>query len=408
MRRLFHALKRDDGQVIFMVPMMFATFLIFGILIFDVGLSLVQRREYQNTSDKAALAAVVELYEDGGDPVGTGQTWLERNGFDTSVVANWEIDQLDAESVKVSVSGPKAPFWSELIGLDWDVHAYAIAKARRVPVRYSLMAMSPSDCSALWLGGQGSANISGGGGTYTNSTSDCGNGALRASGGGSLVADFHHIRGSSGTSGGGVISQAPTEGVVRSDPYADLVAPTMPGSCNNPSGSVLAPGCWRQKLTVSGGTVTLQSGLHIFQGGISVSAGSLVTDGPVVIYATCNPSPCNGSKVDISITGGDNVLVGPSEGSALYSTYRNVVIWVDRTAGSNSTVKLAGQGNSGLSGSIYNIGSSVSLAGGASGTSTILNISVVADKISIGGQGNITLPWNPITAPSEIQAWLAE
>lgn len=394
----------ETGQVFLLLPALLTLFLIFGVAVFDGGLSLIQRRNYQNDVDKAALAAVVAMYEETGDPVAIGREWLERNDFDTTDPSRWEVTVVDPERVRVSVSTGKPPFWSGLIGADWNVTATAVARARRVPLRYALMAMNPNDCSTLTLSGQANVDITGGGGTFTNSNSSCGNGALRATGGGRLQAAINDVVGGWGTSGGSSITTTPNVGVPsRMDPFRTLEPPPIPATCGNPSAAVLAPGCWQQKLTVSnnGQTVTLQSGVHVFKNGISVSAGSLVSDGPVLIYATCDPSPCNGGKVDISITGGNNSLTG-------HPDYRNIVIWVDRTAGSNSSVKLAGQGNSGISGSIYNIGSEVSLSGGSSGTSTTLNISVVADTITLSGQGNIELPWNPLTAPSEIQAELVE
>ncbi len=404
-RAAWHSfLGRDDGQVIFMVPLLMTVFLTFGIAVFDVGLTMVQRRNYQNDVDKAALASVVAMYEESGDPVAVGRDWLERNQFDTSDTSTWDVTVLDPERVRVWVQTGKPPFWSGLIGADWNVGAYAIARARVVPLRYALMAMDPSNCSRLTLSGQSNVSITGGGGTFTNSSDTCGSGALRASGGGSLQAARNDVVGSWGTGGGSSITTTPNQGVApRMDPFRTLDPPPIPATCGNPSAPVLAPGCWKQKLTVTnnGQVVTLQSGVHVFMNGITVSAGSLVSDGPVLIYATCDPSPCNGSKVDISITGGQNTLTG-------HPDYRNIVIWVDRTAGSNSSVKLAGQGNNGISGSIYNINSDVSLSGGSSGTSTTLNISVVANTIGLSGQGNIELPWNPLTAPSEIQAELVE
>ncbi|TAK73830.1 MAG: hypothetical protein EPO16_11835 [Dehalococcoidia bacterium] len=394
----------EEGQTLILLPMMLTVFLLFGILVFDMGLSFVQRRDYQNDADKAALASVVAMYEGTGDPVAVGKSWLEKNQFDTSDASHWSVEVLDTERVRVSVNAPKQPFWSGLVGMDWNVGAYAIARARRVPLQFALMAMNPTACTTLTLSGQANVSVTGGGGTFTNSTSTCGNGALRASGGGSLSAGINDVVGISATSGGSSITVAPTTGVPqRMDPFRDLVPPTVPATCGNPNGPVLAPGCWKQKLSVTtnGQTVTLLPGVHIFQNGINVSAGSLVSSGPVLIYATCDPSPCNGGKVDISITGGNNVLIGNPD-------YRNVVIWVDRTASANSTVKLAGQGNTGISGSIYNINSSVTLSGGSSGSSTVLNISVVADTIGLTGQGNVVLPWNPLTAPSEILAELVE
>lgn len=391
----------ESGQVVVMTVLLFIPlFILMAIVVMDVGASFSLRRDYQGTADMAALAAVVELVEENGDPGALGEQWLLRNGFDTTN-GTWTVEPIGDDRVRVTISDEYRAWFARFIGMDaWDIGATAVAQVREEPLRYSIMAMHPTKCPGFNLSGQADVLITGGGGTYTNS--DCDGNALNTSGQGSLIAEDgqHDVVG--GFTGTGASPDPMTGARPVLDPWRSVPAPevNLAECVSTPAlndGDTLPPGCYTTKVDISAGkTIHLDEGVYIFRRGLRVGQGTLTSDGKeVLLYGTCrNQVPCDGDRAeDIEFTAQASAdLTG-------HSDFENIVIWMDRTARGDSLVKLRGGSDIEIWGSVYNIAGVTDLAGGGSGTSERLNISIVSHEVVISGQGTVEMPWDPQIAP---------
>jgi hypothetical protein len=148
--------------------------------------------------------------------------------------------------------------------------------------------------------------------------------------------------------------------------------------------------------------VTLAPGIYFFEAGLNADGQGSFASGAdeVMLVSTCPSSPCNGAVPDeIRLSGQlDASMIG-------LPAYRNIVIWVDRTAGPGALVTLAGQAAQGLTGVVYAPVSTVDISGGA-GLTLTLNMSIVSGAVEIHGQATIELPYDTSTAPTSLEALL--
>jgi hypothetical protein len=391
---------------------------IFFALAFDAGLWYFDHRTAQNQSEAAALAAVQEL-PDTGKATTAADEWLTKNGSNPGERYCLDYSDRDGDgkpdTVRVCVRRESPGIFAALSRIKsvW-VSAAATATVVEEPSLYSLMAMNPDDCkshSSFWVHGDATVEVTGGGGTYTRSACPPPKCGLLASGTATeLVTGVNDVFGCGATNGGATLEPPPTQQVALDDPFADLVQPTVSGSCfagpyKYQSGSAtLSPGRYCDQLQVSStASVTLQAGVYVLEKGLSVTgSGSFTSDlngngvldpgEEVLLYDTCASSPCNGAKPsDIEITGSVKVALKG------VPAYHNIVIWVDRTAASGSLVKLGGSAAAGVDGTVYALKSEVDIDGSGVATLT-LNMAIVADTINIGA-GDITIPYDPLLAP---------
>jgi hypothetical protein len=94
--------RAERGQALILWVLAATVILVIGAVVVDVGLWLTERRRAQLAADFAALAAATELHEPGGDPVGKGLEFAERNGFNDAdpgvavqVNANYAPDMVE-------------------------------------------------------------------------------------------------------------------------------------------------------------------------------------------------------------------------------------------------------------------------------------------------------------------------
>src|SRR5437868_5385313 len=182
--------------------------------------------------------------------------------------------------------------------------------------------------------------------------------------------NIHAVVGGWSGASNSVWTPAPTHAGAISDPLASLAPPSTAGSCVAGSHSyssanpvTLSPGVYCDQIRLSGNAnVTLQSGVYVLFAGLSISGnGNLQTSGGVLLYDTCRPSPCNGARpADISVSGNGNI-----SWTGL-STYDNVLLWVDRTAGAGTNVTVTGNGAGTQWGIVYAITSQIAIAGNRS------------------------------------------
>jgi hypothetical protein len=279
------------------------------------------------------------------------------------------------------------------------------------------MAMNESACPTLQYGGNGVINIEGPNGsaasTYTRSS--CPSNALQQNGNGANAATLNAL--ANDVVGGASCTRcnppATTGADVLDDPFANTPVPPQPGGAcatrSITSNTTLSPGCYNS-ISVSGNNtiVRLQPGVYFIKGGgVSISGngdkftadlnnnGQLDSNEQVLFYITCTTSPCNGSVPGpFSVTGQASIGL-----KGIASPYNNLTIFVDRTAGASATniVNLAGQGSNQMSGAIYAIASSVSISG--NGGQETLQVAVIADKVTIQGNGTLTMQYDLTLIP---------
>jgi Flp pilus assembly protein TadG len=425
---------RDErGQMAILFVLTLLVVFIFFALAFDAGLWYFDHRTAQNQADAAALAAVQELPDTAvANATNVAKQWLTKNGASGDLATcaeppdgcphlrDGDIVYSDCDrdnswdTIRVCVGRDSPGIFAALSNIK-SVHVSAVARATVIeePSLYSLMAMNDDDeCKSTFLvHGNAAVSVTGGGGTYTRCESlppKCG---LLVSGtAAELITGVNDVFGCGTTNGGATLEPPSTQQVALDDPFADLVQPTVSGSCfagpyKYQSGSAtLSPGRYCDQLQVSStALVTLKPGIYVLEKGLSVTGSGTFTSDlngngvldpgeEVLLYDTCSTTPCNGATPDdVEITGSVNVALKG------VPAYHNIVIWIDRTAGAGSLLKLGGSAAAGVDGTVYALKSEVDIDGSGVATLT-LNMAIVADTINVGA-GTITIPYDPLLAP---------
>ncbi|MER9840565.1 pilus assembly protein TadG-related protein [Mesorhizobium australicum] len=205
----------------------------------------------------------------------------------------------------------------------------------------------------------------------------------------SIASDAIKLQGSAGlqadcliTAGGISLSNpvttvcaAPiTQALPAADPFAGLPAPAASNPCQNANKSALGPGTYCNGLSLSG-SVTLQPGVYVIQGGdFKVNANANIAGDGVLIYLAA------GSRVSMN----GNATVNLS--AATSGIYSGVLMYGDRTAtGGQSTFN--GTATSLLTGALYFPKQQVNYLGNFSGQNGCTQ--VVADMIQWSGNSTI-------------------
>lgn len=182
------------------------------------------------------------------------------------------------------------------------------------------------------------------------------------------------------------ISPAPIVGASPvADPFANLVAPTSSPCITYSGQSVLSAGTYCNQISLNNGTLTLNPGVYVLQGGIDIGANANLVNntsggdgsGGVMLYTT-------GASSNVNMHGhGDITLNAPTSG-----TYKGIVMWQDK----NDTTAAALKGGSTelLNGTLYFPKADLTFNGGTSLTAT--NTTIVSWTLSLVGNSYINAP----------------
>jgi hypothetical protein len=266
-----------------------------------------------------------------------------------------------------------------------------------------LCVFSPTASPALSGSGNGKFNISGGG-IVVNSTA-----SVAASLTGHALAAATGIGGPAApagfqTSGGASYSPAPINQPAVANPLAGL--PQCPGAGTpspcptasfpnvsvNGSGATqtLSPGIYGSISTTSGGSLGMNPGTYIITSSFSISGNGSLQAAGVTLYFACSayPTPCSagqsGASLSLSGNGSMNLsppTSGPFQGLAVFFDTNN-------TASSSIT----GNGGTVLTGTVYMKSAPLTITGNGSVSS--LNSVVLADKVTVSGNGDLSLSYN--------------
>jgi len=447
--------KSDDrGVTLVLVTLSLVALLVIAALVVDLGNARQVARRSQGSNDAAALAAAKELPLTAAQATNpsfansaraTAMSYLVSNTFpDTppatpSCASGVATCTATVDGVTFTVTTPYSgisgipaynlvytrsceittQFFSQVVSDEGtNVCREAVARRRNSSGGYGfgLVALEPTECSALQFRGDSDTILSSNGAVMVNSScSSTTSGAMDSSGSKwDLVSNFIGVVGTATLNpceppaNTSCTTTVPTEGIPPfSDPLASLAGPTATTpvrSCTGASsGSVefFEPGYYPDSCNFnSNKTYAFAPGVYIFNGGFS-SAGSA----SMVCQNTATTGQCDADPKGVTffIKGGSVTMNGsgrvylpaPTSGD-----YKGISIFQSRS--NTSTLKINGTNDFQL-GTIYAPTANMEFSGSGGGAKINISGMVIGNKVDIGGtfEFNINVPSDAPAAPSE-------
>ncbi len=416
--------NRRRGSVAVLVAAMLVV--IIGVLAMplDGGMMMDNRRRAQEAADAAALAAGTELFINYPTIVAANFTIADPNGSAkaaalANAAQNGYANDGVHSTVTVNIPPQSGPF-AGLIGYAevlisfnqprylssiWNsqpvpVQARAVSLARWYNSGQGIVCLDPSAKDSLIVSGGAAATMAGSAYTYVNSNNTV---AAADTGGGSITGPDFEITGSYTGNFNGVVHIG-TRPIP--DPLRYLPVPTPPpaGSITKqPLGSgnfqyTLTPGTYTSLPNLNQGDVLIleqasynnNGGIYYLSGTGFKSTGASITmdpqtSGGVMIY-NAPTSNSNSQKVDITGNPSGTVNLSPLTSGP----YAGILLWQDRN--SSVSLNIAGNGNFSLLGTLYAANANMSITGNGN---TTIGSQYISDTLSLGGNGNITIDYNP-------------
>jgi len=254
------------------------------------------------------------------------------------------------------------------------------ASTGSIMIGQSIIVLDPSAGGALSLSGNASISLTGG--VYVDSSSSS---ALSANGNAAVKASVIDVTGRVSKSGNASFSPAPATGAATvPDPLASLALPSTSGltnygseSLSGNSSATIRPGIYSQ-ISVSGnGTLILNSGVYIVEGGgFTVSGNASVSGSGVMIVNAGSAYPSTGGTYgSITLSGNGSCKLSPPT----TGTYAGIVIF--QTRDNSKALTLSGNA-SGMTGTVYAPAAPLAESGNAQ-----LNAAIIANTVAISGNG---------------------
>lgn len=424
---------RRHGMIAVQVALSLTALLSVAAIALDVGILLTEQRHGQATADAAALAGAIDLYTNyptnsGTDPNGTANasalTTASANGYTndgtTSIVtvnippkSGYFVGQ--AGYVEVIVQYNQTRYFSNLFGNGAiPVKARAVARGAWTSPKGGIIALDPTAPGAVTGTGGGTITVNGGSiiddSNYTGTT-----GAMTVSGGSTFTANSFNVTGSyTGSVGIPGVSTTPTTNVPATpDPLAYLPPPSPPPPgtiTKTPLGSglgflyTLTPGSFGgsgqpkiPNFTSSDQVVFDESsfgngGIYYLTAGGLTSNGANLTmtgSGGIMFY-----NAGTGTNDAINIAGSSTGTV--NLGGLTGGIYQGILIFQARNA--SEPVSITGNGNFTMEGTFYAPDANLKLAG--NGTTSIIGSQLIADTISVSGNGNVVVDYSGYAKPN--------
>jgi hypothetical protein len=391
----------------------------------DGGVLLADQQRTQATADAAAMAAASVLYQhyprQGGlDPDGTAaQAALDEashNGYTndgSQSVVTVNIPpasgpyQGSAGYVEVLVTYNQPRFFSSIFGGDvLPVAARSVARGAWVVPYTGILVLDYSGQAALNEQANG-AFTDVGAPVIVNSN---GSAAAVDTGYGTMLAPEFDITGSYSTSGSGQLVTSPTANNIFTgvhptpDPFAYLPDPPAPpaGTMTTTvldNGTVeysLTPGSYSNLPTFYQGDVVVFQQASAGNGGIYyLSGGGLHSRGATL---TLDPSTRGGIMIYNAGTGfADRISISGDPNGSVYLSpltdgpYTGMMIFQAREA--TQRVRINGNGTFMMFGTLYAPAALLKVTG--TGTSSTIGSQYVTQDLTITGNGNVMLSWQP-------------
>ena len=414
--------RTERGQALVILVFALVGLLAFAALGIDGGMVYTARRNAQNASDAASLAAALVLVD---SDTGNDST------FDDVALASALVNgyEEDANQSKVTIHRP--PITGTFVGDDDYIQVFITttlstafahfiysgelqttveAVSRIIPAGplyegNALVALSPDDCRAMdFNGAQGTFIF--GGGVFSNSTANgsptnCDAGFQNGSGEVNVTGGGINTVGTFGQVGSGAVDPAPVENNLQVVPLT-VPAPNcslLGASQGNQtiagnSDVTLDPGQYgRVKMTSSNASLTLNPGLYCVTE-FEITGGTLIGTG-VTIYVTSDEFKVVGaSSVNMSAPNIGGTGVPPAiPGMLIYMA-----------EGNDSGVELAGNALTVYTGTIFSPDGPIKIVG--TEDTFALSSQLIGYTVDIGGNGfvNITFDANDVyQAPAHIE-----
>jgi hypothetical protein len=364
------------------VALMLTVLLAFAALVVDVGLNWAARTQAQAAADAAALAGVIALPSDPVAAVEDVRYYLNANVPGLAGTPGWEHNLTDADGditcwtppaevpppgvhgcavgdTAIQVITPPIRVDYAFAGVFGKAgnQIKALAAAERGPA-----VTGPTPCAiclqdrhapqALSVTGNGDVTVANAG-VMVNS--DHPQAAVLASSG-NLTADWIGVVGRARETSSGQFTPEPdTDLGPLPDPLADLLTPdqlvSLPDQGSITVGSAddrIEQGVYDTIAVTGGGDLTMDPGVYVVTGELTLSAGAVLGSG-VTIYLACAdyPTPCSGPGAGFSQTGSGQYLATPP----LTGPYQGLAVFADR--GNTAPLRFTGSGASSFTGTIY-------------------------------------------------------
>jgi len=403
--------RDESGQTLLLAAVMLPVLIGSVGMAVDIGYAFDYRQQMQMSADSGALAGAyavdANVLVSSSDLAAVVDLDTAQNGFAngaggvTITVCRPGVDIISCptiytylptdKAVKVTISQPKATFFSRVLGLTSltvGVSAVASSSSGGGGSDSNIVILDPT-CKDGAFTASGSSDVAVNGSIYVNS---CGSKGLTVSGGGAMVANGGitlgcNAMGTCGNyvaSGGSTVAPMPATGPQIEDPLKDLPEPTPTGTNyadpNISSGTqTLDPGIY-PGLTISGGTVTFNPGIYFIDGmggGKKLNLKNTATVlGDGVMFYLYNTAQLNIANTATTVT-----MSAPTSG-----TYRGIWLFQERANTKNPTV--SGTATVNVDGTIYVSapGTKLTFSGGSSsGTLASYTVFVVWNFTLSGG-----------------------
>ena len=403
------SLAVEDGQVLILVALSATVLMGFLALSVDIGNLYFARRAAQNAADISALVGaqnkqgtIPNVIIVQNDAVRDAHRYAIENGYDTNSGASNHVWN---QEVRVDVPPETGPFANQpdyievrirrnlptlfagVLGVDLDVSARAVARARRLGLEMAILALDTGD-PALWVNGGSRVGIVGS--TYSRGTTQNMSGVLN-------VSEYAYADRFDGTvvAGEGLITDAPDMPDPAWPPCGGAPIITTPGVSWNSTGiperattdvygyEWIDPGTYDWISIRASDKVKFRAGVyHVTESQGVVINGDAISAGPVCFYMDA------GTVFNAAGTGQ----------MALYSglEFNNILIW--SADSSTNAVKIAGGmslvpgSTAPLAGTIYVPYGTVRLGGSSTGS---VRGQVVANDIALEGGNGTAVVYDP-------------
>lgn len=355
----------------------------------DVGAMFHAKRMLQTAADAAALAGASEMNY--GTTTASAKAATAQNGI-TDGVSGATVTVHNpptsgphsgvATFVEVIVSQSEPTFFMKLFHLtSMTVSARAVAGIG--PASGCIYTLDPSGID-IGMTGSGSLSMPDCGIVIDSASSN----ALNLTGSGTIAAQSIGIVGSYNKVGSGTITPTPVTGIAPApNPLAYLAAPSFAasscladphytGSTSHTIGPSTSGGtvCYNGLSITGSGSLTLNPGVYIINGGFSSTGSGSISGTGVTIYM----APPNGS---LTLTGSGALNVSaPTSG-----TYNGILFFEDPN--DTNTMKVTGSGASTVQGIFYAPNANLSMTGSSGST---FYADLVVYSLSMTGSGNMS------------------
>jgi len=400
MKRINKSLHRQSGAVAILVAVLLPILLGFMALAIDAGYMFLMKNKMQVAADSAALVAAGSIQH--GQGIDVAHTWAltatAANGFTNGINSTTVTVSIppggtgsfaqDSNYVKVTVQHTSPTFLASIFGITSTLASASAISGPAGGGNPCLLTLSSSGSGALSAIGNASLTANNCG-IFVNSNSPS---AIELTGNVNISAGSISVVGGVSKNGNVKTTPVTTGAPATADPFLIFPLPvftscTYTNYSRTGNGAIaLTPGTYCGGISITGNhSVSLAGGMYVlYGGGFNVSGNvSPITGTGVTIYNSGSGTTGPNAYSSLSLTG--NVVLDLS--APLSGIYAGMLLIQNPL--NTQTASIVGNSGSTFAGNLYFQNNSLSISGN-SGT-TIPMGSVVAQKVSLNGNPNLSM-----------------